>query len=54
MQVWDQVVCIGGQYENQAGLIIRTDNTKDIATVKLDSFADPVAFGYAELKLLGR
>jgi hypothetical protein len=54
MQVWDQVVCIGGKYENQAGLVIRVDNAASVATVKLDSLDDPVDFRFAELKFLGR
>lgn len=54
MQSWDQVKVIAGEYEGQAGLVLRVDAEHQVATVKLDNAADPVAFGFAELQLLGR
>lgn len=56
MQVWDQVVVTAaGEFEGKAGLVIRVDVAKELATVKLDEHPDaPGVFAFSELKLLGR
>lgn len=56
MQVWDQVQVNegAGEHAKAAGLVIRVDRKTEVATVKLDEVAEPVAFAFSELSLLGR
>lgn len=56
MQVWDQVQvnAEAGEHAGRAGLVIRVDVKTEVATVKLDELAEPVAFAFSELSLLGR
>lgn len=56
MQVWDQVKVIaqGHQYEGQAGLIVKADQTNREAVLKLDTVSDPVVISFDGLQFLGR
>lgn len=60
MQVWDNVkVEAAGAFEGRAGVVIRVDAGKELATVELDAAVEPAAakeiqvFAFAELKRLG-
>jgi len=54
MQAWDQVIVTTGEYAEKAGVVVRVNTDKEIATVKLDGEAEPVEFAFSELKYLGR
>lgn len=56
MQVWDivSVNAVDNEHDGKAGVVLRIHGDKSIAVVKLDEVAEPVAFAYTELTVLGR
>lgn len=54
MQAWNvvKVDAVDNEYDGKVGIVLRPKEDKQIAVVKLDEVAEPLAFAYSELAVL--
>lgn len=54
MQAWNvvKVAAVDNEFDGKVGIVLRPKEDKQIAVVKLDEVAEPLAFAYTELTVL--